>query len=176
MIIFCFISTIVRRLKPLHGNKPAPSLSSVQNLWRTTIDFLEFTYPRLRKHYTASDESKIKRFLEDQVRQKNLIKGQWQKKQWLGFHIVSKMVTQYLRSAVQNGCHNWDMVILYCLGVVLVMACCARGGDIARSKSAPKGICWMTWEDVELEVVPDDMGAMRKIRAKLTLRFTKNRK
>ena len=119
---------------------------------------------------------KIKVYLEEQVSQGNLIKGYWEERNWLGFHVVVRMLTSYIQSAVQSGCQNWDNVILKCLGVALVVACCSRSGDIAKSGRAPSGMSCLTWKCVELEVVTDDSGAVEKIRAMLTLKFTKGHK
>ncbi|OAL32774.1 hypothetical protein AYO20_07730 [Fonsecaea nubica] len=175
-IIFRYIATTVKRMKPGSRDKPAPSFRTVLQVWRATNIYLRFQYPDWKENYTSSDMAKIKTYLEEQVTQGNLIKGYWQERNWLGFSVVVRMLTMYIRSTVESGCQNWDIVILHCLGVALTVACSCRPGDVAKSSDAPKGMSCLTWDCVNLQVIADELGEVRNIRAKLILKFTKGHK
>jgi hypothetical protein len=165
----------VKRVKSGAISKPKPSITTIKSMWYLTICFLRFTYPNLKDNYTSHDQIRITRYLAEEVKQGNLIKGTWEEKVWLGFHVTTRMMNYFIRSAVQGGCISWDMVILRCLGVSLTVACACRNSDLARSGAYYDRTQVLHWEDIEL-TVSDASKGVQQLQAKLTIRYEKSRK
>ncbi|KIX03167.1 uncharacterized protein Z518_06718 [Rhinocladiella mackenziei CBS 650.93] len=172
--IFRFIATIAARTRSRYPDRQAPGLRTIQKFWYEAVRWLNFEYPNVKDNYGPREFERIKTYLEQQVKAGKLSKGYWREKQWAGFMIFQKLVSDYMRSALLNGCNTWDIVILRLLGVALQVACSSRPGDVARTHGYD-GLECLTWENVEL-TADENATSVQQLRAKLTLRFAKGQK
>jgi hypothetical protein len=156
--------------------KGAPSLSTVQGIWIATIEYLKFRYIDFKENYTSHEVKRVSVFFEQQVQLGNLTRGLWRRRQWLGFLMIQKLVTEYVSHQLLTGCPNFDTVILRTLGVVLQCACAARPGDVAKTLGYEVYES-LRFGDVELVLQQSSTPAtVQHLRGKVTLRFTKNKK
>lgn len=105
-----------------------------------------------------------------------LVRGNWRKRQWLGFKVIQRMAHAFLESSLTDGCLMWDRVMLKLLGVVLQSSCASRSGDIARS-TLYTGMECLCWKHVELTLTDrEEPLSVQKLSLKFTLEFTKGHK
>ena len=126
-----------------------PSLSVIKGVWRRLIDLLKFRHEELLTHYTPYWVAHIGTRLDQLAASKQLERGVWRKRQWVGFKVVQKMSQIWLRRALDEGCVSWDRVLLKLLGVLLQASCASRSGDIARS-TLYKGFECLCYKHLEL--------------------------
>jgi hypothetical protein len=144
---------------------------TVEGIWLSTIEYLKFRYPDFSKNYTVHEVKRVTVFVDQQVRLGNLTRGLWRQRQWLGFLVIQKMVTEYMLHHLQAGCINFDQVILKILGVVLQCACASRPGDVARTVGYEVTES-LRFRDIEL-VLSQNGATVQALWGKVTLRFTK---
>lgn len=78
---------------------------------------------------------------------------------------------------MEHGCLSWGVVLLKLLSILIVVACAARSGDVARSK-VWKGMEYLRYEHVEIRVDPtlyagDGLASVQTLMCKVTLPYTK---
>lgn len=169
------MDTRVRQTKPSLSDKMVPSISTIQGIWRTLIDVLRFRHRNLKEHYTEQDVIRISTHLDQLVMQKRLVRGLWQKKQWLGFVVMQRIARNWLERALAEGTTSWDQVLMRLLGVVVAVSCNARSGDIARTRLYT-GLECLCWRHVELKLEDGAELTVQNLMGKITLEFTKGHK
>lgn len=128
------------------------------------FSWIDFHIP---KYYTL----RLKTLLDDFVDAKQLIRGHYRPKTWIGFTTVSRIVRAYLQRAIDFGTRSWDITIARCLSLVLVSSLAARAGDVAHSRDFT-GDEYMKYRDIELYLEGDDAKFVN-LRARVTMRYTK---
>ncbi|KAK4506430.1 hypothetical protein PRZ48_000162 [Zasmidium cellare] len=128
--------------------------------------------------FTARDHLRLKTFIGDCVDEGRLTAGHWNKRTWLGFVTLSRMVRTYLSEAHSKGVNSWDIVIARCLSVVLLSSLGTRSGDIALSQGYKDE--YIRYEHIELYLVPCDddstLPSLANLRATVTVQFAKGMK
>ncbi|SMR55280.1 unnamed protein product [Zymoseptoria tritici ST99CH_1E4] len=175
-LILRFIDTRARSTVPGIRGKTAPSLSVVRGFWRRLIDLLIFRHEDIRQHYTPYWVNRIGMHLDQLATKKDLVRGLWQKRQWLGFKVILRMAQIWIDRAIDEGCISWDRTLLKLLGVVLQSACSSRSGDIARS-TLYKGLECLCWKHLQLTIKdPDQPLSVQNLTLQVTLAYTKGHK
>lgn len=170
-----FVATLAARIKTRIRGKEVASLCTVQSWLKLFELYGIFTWGRAFRYvYDDQLRLQIKAFLDQEVRKGNLFRGRWFKQQWLGFMTLKLMATNYLESAIKNGCRSWDVILLQVLTVALQSACSCRSGDIARSNSWT-GEEFLKWEDIVLDL-PAGKTNLQDLRCIVTLKYEKDYK
>ncbi|KAI6796652.1 hypothetical protein KC361_g4349 [Hortaea werneckii] len=128
-----FLASIVGKLQ-LMQNKPAPNLTTIKSAIKFLHSYGIFTWREFS--WTKHDSSRVRAWLDQTVRNKQLVRGTWQKKTYVGFAVLSRLVRAYLRHTFEQGCGSFDIVVAKVLSVVLISSLGARAGDVARSLHA----------------------------------------
>ncbi|SMY23111.1 unnamed protein product [Zymoseptoria tritici ST99CH_1A5] len=175
-----FLDTIARRTVPSIRGKTIPSFSTIRNVHTVLIQLLTFRHEGWK--LSSTWRLRIKAHLDDLVRRKLLHRGLWIKKQWVSYRLILRMANAWLRKAFLRGCINWDRHLHCLLYVLLLAATGMRPGDLTRS-GGYKGVEWLPWEDLELDLRPDrlDLAAVedltvQDLRLKITLKYCKGKK
>jgi hypothetical protein len=177
-MIFRYIDTMSRHVKPRVVGKPSASLSTLQAIWYDLISILTFRHGDLKDHYGPRDVLRINVHLDQLVKRGVLFKGRWFKKQWVGFLVVQRLAENWLEKNIAEGCLSWDRVLYKLLGIILQSALAARCGDIARSSlyQAMECVCY---EDIELTLAPQlSQGqlSVQQLTGTFKMRYTKGKK
>ena len=120
------------------------------------------------------ESARFKVWLEQAVKDGKLKIGTWKKRVWIGFAVLSRLVSSLLSHKIQHGSINWDIQIAKCLSVVLISALGARSGDVTRSNHYT-GQEFLQWRHVHLHIV-GDQPVLANVRATITLEFQKGHK
>jgi hypothetical protein len=174
-MIFRYIDTMTRHVKPGVRGKPAPSLSVIQGIWDHLIQILTFRHRNLTDEYGNYEILRIKVHLDQLVKRGLLIKGTWFRKAWVGFVILQRIIYEWIEVALNDGCLSWDCILLKALSVILQSAVAGRAGDVARS-ALYKGVEYLKYEDVELTLSSREPLSVQHLSGKLTLKYRKDRK
>lgn len=110
-LIYRYIKTLCRNTQTNIRGKSAPNLSTIECLWVYAIEYLKFTYRDLKDNYGAFEIKRIETMLDQQVSAGKLYKGIWFKRQWLGFVMIQRLTSTFVKEALQSGCASWDKVI-----------------------------------------------------------------
>ncbi|KAK5171127.1 uncharacterized protein LTR77_004271 [Saxophila tyrrhenica] len=176
--IFRAIDSRTRRTVPSLRGKTAPSLSTIMGFWRRLIEVLTFRHRDLKQHYGAFEVTRIKTHLDNLVYRKLLVRGKWRKMQWVGFQVLLRIANSWIEHALNGGCHDWDVVLLKLLGLILMGACGARAGDVARSNHY-NGVEYLCWADLEMKLKstsPQEAPSVQDLTLTVTLEYTKGHK
>ena len=115
------------------------------------------------------DSGRFKVFLDQAVRENRIMTGAWDKRTWISFAVLSRLVSSFLTHTIQQGTRNWYLPIAKCLSVVLVAALGARPGDVARSYLYT-GQEYLRFRNIHLHVVGTE-ATFANLRATITLEF-----
>ncbi|OBT74080.1 hypothetical protein VF21_07115 [Pseudogymnoascus sp. 05NY08] len=177
-LIFRYVDTMARNTKPGIPGKPAPSLVVIQAVWRRIIQILQFRHEDILKHYTPHHVMRIRVHLDQLTRQGKLIRGDWFKKMWIGFMLVLKMATAWVKDAFENGTHSWDITISKLASIIIQSALSSRSGDITRSQLY-EGIEYLCWGHITFTLespATRDTPSVQDLKGKFELQFTKGHK
>lgn len=99
-----------------------------------------------------------------------LIKGKWHKRTWIGFVTLSRMIRAYLDYSVKHGVHNFDVVIMKCLIVLMIASLGCRSGDAGRSRGYT-GCEYLQYQHIrlELEIKPTQKPQFKELHAEISL-------
>ena len=179
-LIFRLVDAIRRHVKPRWVDKPIPSFRTVRLYWRGIVELLKFRYDAFTINYTVTWQKRIATHLDQLCASGKLMRGRYQKREYLGFAILGRMITLWLRDAIEHGCLSWDVVVLKPLSVLIVAACAARSGDVTRSDGC-NGLEYLRYEHVELRVdqtlhAGKGSRSVQTLMCKVTLPYTKGLK
>ncbi|KFZ05831.1 hypothetical protein V501_07977, partial [Pseudogymnoascus sp. VKM F-4519 (FW-2642)] len=107
-----------------------------------------------------------------------LIRGDWFKKMWIGFMLVLKMATAWVKDAFENGTHSWDITISKLASIVIQSALSSRSGDITRSQLY-EGIEYLCWGHITFTLespATRDAPSVQDLKGTFELQFTKGHK
>ncbi|TKA38536.1 hypothetical protein B0A54_09471 [Friedmanniomyces endolithicus] len=96
----------------------------------------------------------------------------WQKKTWIGFAVLSRLVRAFLTRASDQGVQNWDVAIAKCLSVVLVGGLGARTGDVVLATGYKDKDYYLQYRHIELYIEGDEP-TFANLRARIKLEFSK---
>ena len=119
----------------------------------------------------SHESARFKVFLDQAVKDGKIKTGKWRKSTWIGFAVLSRLVSSYLSHNIKHGSLNWDITIAKCLSLVLISALGARSGDVARSLHY-KGQEYLQWRHVQLHLV-GSQPSLANVRATITLQYQK---
>ena len=106
----------------------------VQIASRTLLKYGTFRWSRQDGFvFDRHDTARLNAFFIQAVHDKRLVRGRWNRRVWIGFTTLSRMVRSFLQHNHEHGCANFDTVIAKCLSVVLIAALGCRAGDVGRS-------------------------------------------
>ncbi|KAK3625938.1 hypothetical protein LTR56_020153 [Elasticomyces elasticus] len=132
------------KLKIMHG-KPGPNDELAVEVSKILMSYGEFK----GMLFNPQDRIRLKTFISDAVQEGRLTTGHWQKRTWIGFVTLSRLIRAYLAHTLKHGTMNWDITISRCLGVVLQAALGCRAGDVTRTVGY-KGTEYMKFRDIDL--------------------------
>ncbi|KAK0309421.1 hypothetical protein LTR01_004528 [Friedmanniomyces endolithicus] len=95
-----------------------------------------------------------------------------QKKTWIGFAVLSRLVRAFLTRASDQGVQNWDVAIAKCLSVVLVGGLGARTGDVVLATGYKDKDYYLQYRHIELYIEGDEP-TFANLRARIKLEFSK---
>lgn len=119
----------------------------------------------------SHESARFKVFLDQAVKDGKIKVGKWKKSTWIGFAVLSRLVSSYLSHNIKHGSLNWDIPIAKCLSLVLISALGARSGDVFRSMHY-KGQEYLQWRHVRLHLV-GSQPSLANVRATITLQYQK---
>lgn len=154
------------------GDKTVPQKSTILRGLGIVLAYSHFKWSDFMMGAHVSSRFKV--FLEQAIRDGKLKTGHWQKQTWLGFAVLSRLVSSFLAHKIQHGTHNWDIQIAKCLSLVLVAALGARSGDVSRSHRYT-GQQFLQYRHINLHLV-GSQPILANLRATITLEFCKNHK
>lgn len=148
-------------------------------IWVRLLQLLQFRHHDFHKQYTPYYAMRINVHLDHLIRQGKLIRGDWFKKMWIGFMLVLKMATAWIKDAFENGTHSWDITISKLTSVLLQSALSSRSGDITRSQLY-EGLECLCWGHIILKLespgTRDNAPNVQDLKGIFELQFTKNKK
>ncbi|KAI6788227.1 hypothetical protein KC361_g9166 [Hortaea werneckii] len=169
-LIRFFAAIIPKMVSP--GDKTVPQKSTILRGLGIVLAYSHFKWSDFMMGAHVSSRFKV--FLEQAIRDGKLKTGHWQKQTWLGFAVLSRLVSSFLAHKIQHGTHNWDIQIAKCLSLVLVAALGARSGDVSRSHRYT-GQQFLQYRHINLHLV-GSQPILANLRATITLEFCKNHK
>jgi predicted transcriptional regulator len=159
----------------LPSTKAAPQKATIVRGLTVLLAYGHFRWEGFKMG--SHEGGRFKVFLEQAIRDGKITTGLWQRRTWIGFAVLSRLVSTFLSHTVVYGTNNWDITIAKCLSVVLVAALGARSGDVARS-SLYKGQEYLQYRHIALYIDKAHSGrpTLADLRATITLEFQKGHK
>lgn len=155
-------------------NKPTPNENTIIVGAKIILAYGHFNWNELDGLQLGKQASvKFKTWIDKAVKQNQLIRGSWNKKTWIGYTVLSRLVRAYLVRALEHGTTSWDVTIARCLSIVLVGSLGARTGDVGRSRQYT-GTEYMQYRHIELTI--DGEPEFGNLRARITIEFAKGLK
>ncbi|KAJ6103258.1 hypothetical protein N7486_005685 [Penicillium sp. IBT 16267x] len=107
--IIRFVHSIIDKVKPKGHGKPAPNETTITEAFKNLLSYGHFTWNEKDGFkITQQDRIKLTTFIHEAVREGRLIRGTWNKRTWIGFVTLSRMVRGYLEHCLTKGCLTWD--------------------------------------------------------------------
>lgn len=134
----------------LPNSKACPNLNTIVGAAKILIDHGYFKWSKEDGFdFDRHAQSKVETWLRKMVSEEKLMTGNWHKKTWVGFAVLSRLVRAYLQRAIDVGTPNWDVVVAKVLAIVLVASLGARAGDVARARGYV-GLEYMRYAHIRL--------------------------
>ena len=169
-----FLASILDKME-LQRDKPAPNLSTIRGAIKCLLGYGWFTWREFA--WSQHDSARIETWAGTAVQEGRLIEGQWYKKVFIGFPVVSRLVREFLQHARVNGCINFDIVVAKMLSVVLTSSLGARAGDVALSDGYEESSMYcLQFRHIQLRVRGEEGPRFENLHAIVELEFTKGKK
>lgn len=123
---------------------------------------------------TRHDSLRISTALEQLLRDGRLTREASRQRNWVGTHILRKIVTAILDNALSEGTLHWDVTLSRIASLVLVAALSARAGDLNADPLDDQPLPYLCYKDIDLKFVGGQ--EIENLEAELTIRNEKFKK
>ncbi|KAI7239636.1 hypothetical protein KC330_g1825 [Hortaea werneckii] len=156
-------------------NKPAPNQNTILVAAKVLFSYGHFKWNeadgfRIDKQCAA----RFKTWIDGSVKSGKLVRGTWQKRTWIGYTALSRLVRAYFERAIYYGTSSWDVTIARSLSMALVASLGVRTGDVGQSRLY-SGTEYMQFRHIELSIEGNE-AIFANIRASVTIEFAKGLK
>lgn len=155
-----------------YEGKPGPNRSSIIKGAVVLLGYGHFKWSKADGFVMDGHTSiRFETWLSDAQKDGLITRGKWQKKTWIGYACLSRLVRAFLTRAIERGTLSWDVIIAKCLSTVLVGALGARSGDVGQSQMY-KGDEYLQFSHIQLDVKGDEP-VFANLEMHITLKYTK---
>ena len=131
-----FLTTIIPLLKSKCHTSLVPGYSTSQGSIILLAESLVFRYKKFT--LSAYERMRLKNWLDKHLKDKLLTKDPSQVKQWFGAIPVQKIAMGMFNDALNDGCINWDVVLMT---VTMIVLCAGRMAFYLDHYAASDVVC-----------------------------------
>jgi hypothetical protein len=153
-----FLDSLVDHITPGPGSQQVPSFAWMTFGFSSLCQALYFNYAdfELSRH----DRVRIEAQMETHVQEGRLTKKSKRDKNWLGVHLMKRIVESLYADAWDNGALSWDTVLAKAQHLVIFFALGVRAGDITKDSRDRHELPFLAYQDVKIKILghgPEDM-------------------
>lgn len=140
-----FIRVLITRLQAQKDDTNVPSLGTIRNVVRILMKYLAFKY---NWQPSIQFEARLESLFNQKVNQGELSTMSMKPREFISIHLLNRILRAYITSSLEDGCRNFDAILLASLPLALMSAVDCRVGNITGCQNGPD--TYMRLEDVQL--------------------------